>query len=138
MSLSEDGKVSAFKCKITMLRDPTRDGKTWVREVITQASILGAKDTVTLEWVAIEPVEAMSAPEAERKESKIPARGLGIMPTVKIEPIDEDSDSEQGQEKGMGGEFGREQTPTPRKSPRPPREADSRADMQIYAPKRTK
>ena len=102
-----------------------------MREVITQASILGAKETVTLEWVAIESVEATRAPG---KESSIPARGLGIMPTVKIEPIEKDSEGEDEQKHERSeGEFGREQTTTPSRGPRPPEEADNRTEARIRA-----
>ena len=109
MSLSEDVRPGAVKCKIMMLTDPIVQGKAWMREVMTQASIFGAENTITLQWVAVEVADISesneedwfsaggqkNSHEQDIAKSMIPATGLGILPPVKIEEIEE-----QGQDDG--------------------------------------
>ena len=101
MSLSEDVRTASIKCKIKMLQDPVKEGKAWLREVMTQASIFQAKDTIITRWIAIESID-LTASERILSEtahkSTVPARGLGILPQVKIEAIEEEH--EEGEKKG--------------------------------------
>ena len=95
MSLSEDTKTAAVKCRIKVLNDPMKDGKSWLREVMTQASIFDEQNTITLQWVAVDSVDLTTSTEDKTKQtqkSSVPARGLGILPQVKIENTDSQND----------------------------------------------
>ena len=67
---------------------------------MAQAGIFHVKDTITLQWVAVDSVDMTTSTEDKAKQaqkSSVPARGLGILPQVKIEKID--SENEQEDEK---------------------------------------
>ena len=108
MSLTQiDVKADAVKCRIKILNDPTKQGKSWLREVMTQAAIFGAEETITLKWVAIETIDlTQTTADAGVQSSTVSARGLGIMPQVKIEGVSSIQEEKRTQEMQADGEMG--------------------------------
>lgn len=112
MSLSEDVRPGTVKCKIMTLTDPALQGKAWMREVMTQASIFGAESTIIRQWVAVEITDISeddgeswfsdAGQEDRESESSIPATGLGILPPVKIEEIEEQEQDREGKDAMSG------------------------------------
>ena len=111
MSLIDDEVIRdrsrTMKCELPILNDPVGGLRMWVRAVIAQANIFGVKDTIDIEWEAVDMIDveddssgqlpskgrAPTAVKAELEEISIsqdPISELKSRSGVKLEEIGEE------------------------------------------------